>query len=304
MNLDKLQDEVGVDAREPLPKPPPLRSTPTKALAAEAAEPAPAAPAPLAEATEVARQRAEQLLAQSGDFFASAGEKMKQAGEKIKEDTRKNLGLAADLSGGFPARPRPPRRPPRRRRPRRPRSPGARRRDARRSQRRRPRRPGRRRWRRRGAQAADARAAAPTPAAPKPAAPKPAAPKPAAPRPERKARARSQAPQARGAKPAAPKPAESRLAAAFKSTTSALAGAPRGSSARERAWEAEAAGRVADARLEAEVVELRAARARRGGAPAAGFDLVDEAASGFALIPFAVRKAGGPVIRNHGASAE
>ena len=105
MNLDKLQDEVGVDAREPLPKPPPLRSTPTKALAAEAAEPAPAAPAPLAEATEVARQRAEQLLAQSGDFFASAGEKMKQAGEKIKEDTRKNLGLAADLSGGFPRAP-------------------------------------------------------------------------------------------------------------------------------------------------------------------------------------------------------
>ena len=33
MNLDKLQEEVGTEKREPLPVPPPLRSTPTKAAA-------------------------------------------------------------------------------------------------------------------------------------------------------------------------------------------------------------------------------------------------------------------------------
>ncbi|KAK7239331.1 hypothetical protein SO694_000253115 [Aureococcus anophagefferens] len=106
MNLDKLQDEVGVDAREPLPKPAAAAvDADQSASPAEAAEPAPAAPAPLAEATEVARQRAEQLLAQSGDFFASAGEKMKQAGEKIKEDTRARTSASPPTSAGLPRAP-------------------------------------------------------------------------------------------------------------------------------------------------------------------------------------------------------
>ncbi|KAH8050499.1 hypothetical protein JL720_15355 [Aureococcus anophagefferens] len=236
MNLDKLQDEVGVDAREPLPKPPPLRSTPTKAPR-EAAEPAPAAPAPLAEATEVARQRAEQLLAQSGDFFAGASPRARgRRGARRAAGGRAGRAGAPAPAAATPASPKPRRRP----------SPWA------------------------SALAAPPAApkpptpaaAAPTPAAPKPAAPKPAAPKPAAPRPGGRRGPGPRRPKPAAPKPAAPKPAESRLAAAFKSTTSALAGAPRGSSARERAWEAEAAGRSPAARLEAEVVELRSGAAR------------------------------------------